>query len=154
MNPERDEFRDAMALWPSGVCVVAVREDGRAIATTVASFMSLSLEPPTVLVSLAPNATVRPFLDPGREVGISILASSQRRVASVFADPLPVGPDPFEDGEPPLIRDALVALHCIVERHADGGDHLLVVARVHALRRGAGAPLIRYARRYRSLDES
>jgi flavin reductase (DIM6/NTAB) family NADH-FMN oxidoreductase RutF len=153
MNPSSQEFREALGRWASGVCIVACRNDGRTIATTVSAFTSLSLDPPLVLVALGPNATVLPFLKPGAAFGISILAAAQRRLATVFADPFPVGPDPFTPGAVPLINDALVALECTVDETRSGGDHVLILARVHRIVPGADAPpLIRFRRTYHGLD--
>lgn len=152
MRVPADEFRDALSRWASGITVVACRVDGRVVATTVSAFTSLSLDPPLVLVALGPNATVLPFLQPGAEFGLSILAEHHRRLASVFADPFPVGPSPFPPDGPPVIHDALLALDCTVDSLAPGGDHRLVFAAVRRVESVTDAlPLIRYRRRYHSL---
>lgn len=151
---DRDRFRDALAAWASGVAVVACRTEQRVVATTVTAFMSLSLEPPLILVAIGPNATVRPFLQPGERFGVSILGAEQRRLAMVFADPFPVGPDPFPPDGDALIDGCLLGLSCVVERVDDGGDHAIVIGAVHDVTGGAsGAPLIRYDRRYHALGD-
>jgi flavin reductase (DIM6/NTAB) family NADH-FMN oxidoreductase RutF len=150
---DRDRFRDALAGWASGVAIVACRTDERVVATTVSAFMSLSLEPPLILVGIGPNATVRPFLQPGQTFAVSVLASEQRRLAMIFADPFPVGPDPFPASGDPLIEGCLLGLLCTVERVDEGGDHAIVVAVVRDVSGGAGGiPLIRYNRKYHALD--
>lgn len=148
---DRDRFRQALASWASGVAIVACRTDQRVVATTVSAFMSLSLEPPLILIALGPNATVRPFLQPGQTFAINVLSAEQRRLAMVFADPLPVGPDPFPAAGEPLIEGALLGLTCVVERVDEGGDHALIIAAVHEASPGSGVPLIRYDRRYHAL---
>ena len=148
---DRQQYRDIMAAWASGVTIVAVRADDRVVATTVSAFLSLSLDPPRVLVALGPNATVRPFLVPGAACGISLLGADQRRHASVFADPFPVGPDPFSDPDSPVIGDALVRLHCVVAEVLDGGSHVLVIADVASADTRPGAPLIRHGGTYTTL---
>jgi flavin reductase (DIM6/NTAB) family NADH-FMN oxidoreductase RutF len=145
------EFRDALGSWATGVTIVAVREPGRVVATTISAFTSLALEPPLVLLAAGPNATIRPFLQPGRAFGISILAGEQRRLASVFADPYPVGPDPFTDDAAPTIKGALVAFHCRVQEVSAGGDHAIIIAAVDAARRNDAAALVRFRRRYHTL---
>jgi flavin reductase (DIM6/NTAB) family NADH-FMN oxidoreductase RutF len=152
MTVSSDEFREALGHWASGVTIVAFRSEGRVIATTVSAFLSLSLEPPLVLIALGPNATVLPFLQPGAEFGISILGASHRRLASVFADPFPVGASPFSD-DVPLVPDALVGLACSVTDTSRGGDHTLVTAAVRRLAVGHGTPLLRYRRSWRVLEE-
>lgn len=151
---DRDTFRDALAAWASGVALVACRTERRVVATTVSSFMSLSLDPPLILVAIGPNATVRPFLQPGQPFGVSLLGAAQRRLAMTFADPYPVGPDPFRSEGDPLIPDGLLGLSCVVERVDDGGDHAIVIAAVTDVLSGqTGAPLIRYNRKYHALGD-
>lgn len=147
-----DEFREALSHWASGVALVASREDGRVVATTVSSFISLSLEPPLVLLALGANATILPFLQPGVRFGVSILAESQRRLATIYADSFPVGPDPFAAGSVPLVPDALVGLGCTVVETRSGGDHTILIAGVQDIVLAGGEqPLIRYRRRYHGL---
>jgi flavin reductase (NADH) len=143
------EFREALARWASGVTIAAARHEGRVVATTVSSFTSLSVDPPLVLVALGANATILPFLQPGARFGISILSEQQRRLASIYADPLPVGPDPFPAAGDPLLSDALAALACTVSETRPGGDHVIVIAAVEEVRLPSDdSPLIRFRRRY------
>ena len=148
---DADAFRAALSLWASGVAVVAVRDDSRVLATTVSAFMSVSLEPPLVLVSLGPGAQVLPFLTERRRFGVSILGEAQARVASVLSDSFPVGPSHFASAGDPVIPDALVRLACRVQRCDAAGDHVLVLALVLAATVDRGDPLLRYSRGYRRL---
>lgn len=152
---DRDDFREAMSRWTSGVSVVACRNDGNPVATTVSALLSLSLDPPTILLALGPNSTVLPFLKPGADFGISVLSAAQRRLASVFADPLPVGAPAFTDGTP-LLPGALLGLHCTVREARTAADHTIVIAGVrNAVASDAPeGPLIRYGRRYHALFTS
>jgi flavin reductase (DIM6/NTAB) family NADH-FMN oxidoreductase RutF len=144
-------FREAFARWPSGVAVIAVREDGRVLATTVTALLPLSPEPPTLLVSIGGTAQVQPYLTPGRAVGVSVLAESQGRVAMIFADAYPVGAPPFAAAGEPLVDGALVRLSCRVDRVEDAGDHTLVVLTIENAEAAPGGPLVRYERAYRKL---
>ncbi|HEX6133421.1 MAG TPA: flavin reductase family protein [Longimicrobiales bacterium] len=149
---DRERFRDALAGWASGVTVIAYRTDERVVATTVSAFTSLSAAPPLVLIALGPNATVRPFLQAGRRFTVNILAAEQHRLATIYADPFPVGPDPFPPSGEPVIAGALASLQCTVERVEEGGDHAVVIAAVDSAAWRDGAPLIRYRRKYHTLD--
>jgi flavin reductase (DIM6/NTAB) family NADH-FMN oxidoreductase RutF len=148
---DADRFRETLAHWASGVVIAAVRDDGRVLATTVTAFLSVSLEPPLVLISLGPSAQVLPFLPLGARFGLSILGGGQSRVASAFADSFPVGVAPFAEGGVPLVADALAHLVCSVERLEEAGDHRLVIARVEEASAGSGDPLVRYDRAYHRL---
>lgn len=145
---ERDDaLKDALARWASGVSIVAVREAGTVHALTVSAFIPVSLEPPTVLVSLGPNAAVLPFLDPGVSFAISMLTADQRGVASRYADTFPVGPSPFVESGPPVVEGALAWLECEVEEMIRRGDHTLVVAAMTAAGTGPEEPALTYYRR-------
>lgn len=153
MSITPDEFRDALGRWPAGVSIVACRTDGRVVATTVSSFISLSIDPPLVLLALGANATVLPFLQPDVRFAVSVLAGSQRRLASVYADPMPVGPSPFPADGDPVVAGAVVALACTVKEVRGGGDHHIVIARVAEVGSVADVPpLVRFRRRYLSLE--
>ena len=151
-----EAFKEALARWASGVTVVAVRDEGRVHATTASAFLSISVEPPHVLVSLGPGAQALPFLEPGAPFGVSVLAEDQRRHATVFADAFPVGASPFPDEGTPLIPGALAGLACRVRDVHAAGDHRLVVGLVEdvVLRtEGEGRPLLYWDRAYRGLEE-
>jgi flavin reductase ActVB len=156
-----DSFREALSHWASGVAVAAVREEGpeegpdagKVHATTMTAFLSVSLQPPLVLLSLGPGAQILPFLTVGKAFGVSVLGEEQARIASVFADSYPVGESPFPVGGDPLIPDAPVRLSCRVHRTDEAGDHRLVLALVESAEVDEGAPLIRYRRGYRRLAE-
>jgi 3-hydroxy-9,10-secoandrosta-1,3,5(10)-triene-9,17-dione monooxygenase reductase component len=144
-----DGLREALSYWASGVTIVAVRDGARVIGTTVSSFASVSLDPPLVTVVLGPNASVLPYLGVGATFGISILAEQQRRLATVYADSYPVGPDPFPPEGEPLLPGALAGLACTVQESLRRGSHTLIVARVREIRGGAGGqPLVRFRRSY------
>jgi len=147
-----DRFREALSHWASGVTVAAVRDEKRVFATTVTAFLSISVEPPLVLLSLGPSAQILPFLSEGTRFAVSVLADHQGRRASVFADAYPVGDSPFPEYGEPFLADALVHLGCRVERLERAGDHHLVLALVEGTELRGGDPLIRYRRSYRRLQ--
>ena len=104
-----------------------------------------------MLIALGPGAQVLPWLTEGRHFGVSILGEAQSRLASVFADPYPVGPSPFPAEGDPVIPDALVRLGCRVIDVHGAGDHVLIVALVESAALAGGAPLVRWARAYHRL---
>lgn len=126
---------------------MAVRSEGRVHALTVSAFIPVSLDPPLVLVSLGPNASALPYLEPGQQYGISILTADQQGLASRFADVFPVGPSPFTEGEPPLVAGALAAFSCVVEEVRPTGDHHLVLGSVVDTTSGGGDAVLLYYRR-------
>lgn len=145
---ERDEsLKEALSFWASGVSIVAVREGGRVHALTVSAFIPVSLDPPTVLISLGPNAAVLPFLEPDATFAISLLAMGQKGLASRFADTFPVGPSPFVAEGPPVVDGALAWLVCEVDEMLRRGDHTLVIGRLVEAGTGPETPALTYFRR-------
>lgn len=154
-----DQFRRALGLFPTGVAVVTSRAaDGRLHGVTVSSFNSVSLDPPLVLFSI--GRTVQSIADweNAASWGISVLGEVQDSVSTRFAR---AGAAKWSGFEPmfgatgvPLIPGASAHFEC--ERYGvhDGGDHLILVGRVLALRRAEAnsPPLIFYSGRYHQLD--
>lgn len=149
MSADPAAYREAFAHWATGVAVVAVRDEDRVLATTVTALLSVSVDPPTLLVSLGAAAQVLPFLAPARPFAVTILAEDQGRVAHVFADAYPVGAPAFPERGDPFVAGALAQIRCRVDRILPAGDHALVLAYVDDASVGAARPLIRYARGYR-----
>ncbi|MDQ0784732.1 flavin reductase (DIM6/NTAB) family NADH-FMN oxidoreductase RutF [Streptomyces sp. B3I7] len=141
----------------SGVCapvtvVTATAVDGRPHGSTVSSFTSLSLAPPLVSFALDRSSGLLPHLPPGAPVGVNILGAHQQDLAATFAR-RSQGPGSKFDNVTWTVRAGLPHLpesagwtagH--VERHVDGGDHILLVVSVEEAESTPTAPLV-YARR-------
>ncbi|WP_043664797.1 flavin reductase family protein [Streptomyces xylophagus] len=150
---DRETFVELM----SGVCapvtvVTAMSADGHPQGSTVSSFASLSLDPPLVSFALDRASALLPHLQPGDGVGVNILGAGQHELASTFARPSR-GPGLKFDGVDWTVRSGLPHLPESagwtagrVERHVDGGDHVLLVVRVEEAEPTPTAPLT-YARR-------
>ena len=151
----KDELRAALALWATGVSILAVREAGTGgiHALTVSAFLPISVDPPLVLTSLGPNASALPYLDPGTRYAISILADDQKGTAARYADTFPVGPSPFQEEGPPRVVGSAASLVCEVDELLARGDHTLVIGKVVEASSSTGAAVLAYFRRgYRSLE--
>lgn len=148
-------FKDALARWTTGVCVVALREeDGRVLGTTVGSFASVSAEPPLVMFSLGAGAQVLPFLEEDVRFVVNVLSTEQKRLASVFADAFPVGPSPFPDEGPPVIAGSHAVLTCRAKEVVRAGASRIVISLVEAATTNPDrSPLLYYMRGYRRLAE-
>lgn len=168
-----DEFRAAMSRLAAGVVLVTAQEppldpdDPTApavedVGMTATAFMSVSLDPPLVLVSLREGSRMDDLLAEQPLWGVSVLSESQRHVAGRFAmkgrisDRLLFQDLPYIRGEAtgaPLLGGALATLECRTEQRVPAGDHTLVVGRVLTARTpGAeGGPLLYFRGRYRHL---
>ncbi len=155
------EFRQALGIFPTGVAVVTARApDGLLLGTTVSSFNSVSLEPPLVLFSLARTVLSFSAWQAASAWGISLLDETQDSLSTRFAQAMGgkwMGFEPIASTTGvPLIPGALAYFEC--ERFAlhDGGDHLIFVGRVLALRRSAATgsrPLVFFSGRYHQIAQ-
>lgn len=137
-------MRSAMGSFATGVTVITNADDGGVHGMTANAFMSVSLEPPLVLISLGNKAKMAARLSESDQYGVSILAHSQESVARLFAGPRhPMRPPEFEWlGGVPVIAGSLVQLRArIVDRHL-AGDHTLFIGQVEQLEMRDGQPLL------------
>ncbi|MBD0319975.1 MAG: flavin reductase [Gemmatimonadetes bacterium] len=147
-----DPVREAFARWASGVTILAVDDEGEALAMVASAFTPLSLDPPLALVCLRADAAILPDLEDVGRFTLSLLAEGQRRLASSLVSGNPVPADAFDHTPDPVLRGALATLVCAVHALHPGGDHRIVVGRVERVVPGpAGAPLLYHAREYRTL---
>ncbi|MBX3604819.1 MAG: flavin reductase family protein [Piscinibacter sp.] len=152
-------LRQAMSriAWP--VSVLTLRESpGVVHAVTLSSLISVSLEPPLVLFSLAlAGSMARRLLDADIDhpLGLSFLSASQASIGAALARPdrPPVRSDwlcPLDSG--PLggavIAGSTVQLLVVTQRRRAEGDHLVVTARVHATRCANELPLLYHERAF------
>ncbi|MFI2199618.1 flavin reductase family protein [Streptomyces sp. NPDC020192] len=152
-----EEFRDAMARFPSGVVVVTARcEDGTPRGFTASSFCSVSLEPALVLVCLSDMADSAVAFARCEHFAVSVLAPEHRHLALRFATK---GADKFSDrllrpspAGLPTVWQAPVQLDCAAYARYPAGDHTILVGRVTGVRLGEGSPMVYCEREFHSLN--
>ncbi|AWL30005.1 flavin reductase family protein [Acinetobacter defluvii] len=154
-QPEVDftarEFRNAMGKFATGVVVISSCHEGQPHAMTANAFMSGSLEPAMVLVSVDNKAASHEKITLGECFGISILNEDQLQISNHFAGKRQEGFDPeFEyiDGFP-VIKDASVQVVTKLQFAYPCGDHTLFVGLVTNLQQQEGVkPLIFHSGKY------
>lgn len=148
---DRDQFRQALSRWASGVTVVAAEYGGEVRGMTASSFSSVSLDPPLVMVCVDQRARLLEALEHGERFTINLLADHQEADSNHFAgrpvpDYHPLAPDLSLEG-------ALATLHCRRWQIYPGGDHRIVVGLVETLQLGSEArPLLYWNRGYRRIS--
>jgi 3-hydroxy-9,10-secoandrosta-1,3,5(10)-triene-9,17-dione monooxygenase reductase component len=153
---DQQDFRDALARWASGVTIVTARHGDEPIGMTAASFSSLSLDPPLVLVCVARSAYSHDPLVAADGFAVHILGSGQDELSSRFAS---AGAEKF-DGLPdergpfgvPLLAFGVARLVCAHHAALDGGDHTILVGRVLSTELAGTDPLIYCNRSYHRLS--
>ncbi|MFD4571747.1 flavin reductase family protein [Streptomyces sp. NPDC058417] len=168
-----DEFRAAMSRLAGGVVLLTAQEPpldpddpaapaGEFAGMTATGFLSVSLEPLLVLVSLRTGSRMDDVLDEQPLWAVSVLSESQRHIAGRFAmkgrlsDRLLFEDVPYTVGDAtgaPLVGGALATLECRTEQRVAAGDHTLVIGRVLGARVPGteGGPLVYFKGRYRQL---
>ena len=158
MSFEGRELRDALGRFATGVCLVTAESDKQqALAMTVNSFSSVSLEPPLVLWCLQDNSDVYDIFAKARYFAINILSVEQQALSNQYAKKgqHELESEHYREGKDgaPIIRDALVTFECELETTYDGGDHLIIVGRVSDLHQSSdGDPLLFFGGGYQQLQ--
>lgn len=160
MTTETRELRDALGQFATGVCLVtAATDDGRALALTVNSFASVSLDPPLVLWSLQCDSDIYEEFASAQRYAINVLASDHESWANRYAmkDGHALDTQHYAPGQngAPLVDGALAVFECSLEATHPGGDHVILVGRVTRFARSApAAPLVFFGGAYRRLAAS
>lgn len=159
MTPTTDDFRNAMALFATGVTVITVDYDGEIQGMTANAFASVSLDPMLVLVCVDQKARTHAHLHAKKRFGINVLSESQQSVAEHFA---------LADREPalaescgaqfertkhgtPALRRSLAYLECRLQSAQDAGDHTIFIGQVEEVVMGSGKPLLFFRSGYREI---
>ncbi len=147
-------FRRVMGRFATGVTVLGFLRDGVATGMTVNAFLSVSLEPPLVLVSVRKASRFVAHVKVGTRCGISILSEQQRHLGPHFAGrhEREVHAKFIDHAGVPLLEGSLAGIVArIVDIHP-AGDHLLYIAQVEHLADGTDAqPLIFFSGRYKQI---
>ena len=121
---------------------------------TANGFMSVSLDPPLVLVSVAHRAHMHALLGLGMRYGVSILADDQEALSRHYSG----RPNAdltlhfaWHEGMPLLGARSAHIVAEIVDAHP-AGDHTLFIGRVLYLDSGTGRALLFYAGLYGHLS--
>jgi flavin reductase (DIM6/NTAB) family NADH-FMN oxidoreductase RutF len=149
-------FRRTLGMFATGVTVLTTRVAEQVHGMTANAFMSVSLRPPLVLISIDRRARMGALLHEGTRFGVSVLEARQTGLSDRFAgrvvDDLPEAT--FEVvHETPLVEGALAHLVARVVRSYWGGDHSLFLGQVEFARYGEGRPLLFHGGRYERLIE-
>jgi flavin reductase (DIM6/NTAB) family NADH-FMN oxidoreductase RutF len=147
-------LRACMGLFATGVTVVTYTADGSPAGMTANAFMSVSLDPPLVLISVRASSRFNKWVQHGVRYGINLLAESQRPLSMHFGgSPNDALALPFIDNQGAPLLDGSLAQ--IVARTVDvhpAGDHYLYIGEVEYVRFGEHErPLVFYSGKYRQI---
>ena len=149
-------LRDAMRQVAGGVSVITVGAGAERTGLTVTSAVSLSVDVPTMLVSVNRTASAWPILQKYRHFCVNFLTAEQREVADRFAGKDGVkGAARYESARWSTLETGALALDgavasvdCRVEEFIERHSHVIVLGTVQAIRLQGGEPLVYSRGRY------
>ena len=147
-----------MARVPAGVVVISARAENGYRGLTASSLVSISVDPPMVLVGLEHDAATRAAVVEGKAFNVSVLTRSQEFIADRFAGRAPAI-DLRWEGLPhrigtngiPLVEGSAAWLECRLVVIHPAGDHDICLGEVTAAIAGSGDPLILWDRAFWTL---
>lgn len=156
MAMEPQELRRIMGHFATGVTVITTKDKGGSPnGLTANAFMSLSLDPPLVVISVDKGATCYACFEMQNGFTVNFLSEEQEDVSRRFATK---GVDKFADlhwragtNGAAIIDGALGYVECkIIECH-DGGDHTIVVGEIVNAGASGERPLLFFKGKYQRL---
>ena len=152
-------FRGIIGNFATGVTVITVADGDLMQGMTANAFMSLSLDPLMVLVSVDRASHTHRVLQGGRAFTVNILAAHQEDVSRLFAKKAEpergtLRGQEFRIGETgaPVLTDCLAYVECRVAEELAGGDHTIFLGEVvDAAVVKEGGPLLFFRGLYREL---
>ncbi|WP_026693393.1 flavin reductase family protein [Peribacillus kribbensis] len=143
-------FRTAMGKFATGVTVITTNYEGEAHGMTANAFMSVSLDPKLIAVSVGEKARMHDRLKETGKFAVNILADTQKEYSMYFAGQIKEKRDiPYGwIDDYPLIPDAIASILCTVYDSHKAGDHTLFLGEVQELVLREGNPLTFFEGRY------
>ncbi|MBV8903710.1 MAG: flavin reductase family protein [Acidobacteriia bacterium] len=147
------QFRNALGRFASGVTVVTTCYEGQTHGMTANAFVSVSLAPPLVLVSLDNRAFMHRILREAGRYGVSVLSEDQERLSNHFAGRTIEGLHiRFTERQGMRLLEGAVAYFVVsvVDAHP-AGDHTLYIGQVEHFEARDDRPLLFYSGKYQQL---
>ena len=149
-------LRDAMRHLAGGVSVITAGIGEDRTGLTVTSAISLSVEPPTMIICVNRGASSWPVIRKYRHFCVNILGSLHQGVAERFSGRGGIkGPARYDGAtwkslvtEASVLDDAVASIDCEVEEFIERHSHAIVIGAVKAISVNGGEPLVYGRGRY------
>jgi flavin reductase (DIM6/NTAB) family NADH-FMN oxidoreductase RutF len=150
------ELRRVMGHFATGVTVITTRDkDGSPHGLTANAFLSLSLNPPLVLISVDKLAQCYACFECGNCFSVNFLSEEQEEISRRFATK---GIDKFADlpwregdNGAAILEGVLAYVECKITECYDGGDHTIVVGEIVNASASGERPLLFFKGKYQRL---
>lgn len=151
-------LRRTAGMFATGVTIITTHAGQQIHGMTANAFMSVSLAPPLILISVDRRTKMCGLLHEGSRYGVSILASGQDALSDHFAGRAKAGaPEPVFSlvHDTPLVDGAAAHFVAAVQKSYWGGDHSLFLGRVqYACYDSEARPLLFHGGRYEQLHQA
>ena len=146
-------FRTAMGKFATGVTVLTTEIEGQSYGMTANAFMSVSLDPKLVVISIGHKAKFLDRVRSSSKFAVNILSEEQETYSRIFAGQSE-GDVEFEKlAGLPVLPNALAQVACEVSAEHVEGDHTLFIGKVIDIHLEDGEPLLFFGGKYRSLAQ-
>ena len=146
-------FRRVMGRFASGVTVITAEADGEIRGMTANAFMSGSLSPPLLIISIAKRARMHSHLEAAGRFAVNILANGQDKYAGHYAG----RPNPELKvayalvGGIPTLKDASAFMTAETRATHECGDHTIFIGHIHYMSADNRPPLVYHSGHYAAL---
>lgn len=148
-------FRNAMGSFATGVTVITTEIAGEVHGMTANAFMSISLKPKLIAISVGENARMLGFIKDSKQFAVNVLSSSQQNESKQFSGQLNLEHEVQFDTYMgvPILADALAIITCNLHSEYVVGDHTVFIGQVTGIKLEEKDPLIYSQGKYRELKE-
>ncbi|WP_243290931.1 flavin reductase family protein [Bacillus sp. FJAT-47783] len=147
------QFRNAMGKFATGVTVILTEVEGDVHGMTANAFMSVSLDPKLVVISIGEKAQMLEKIKNSQKFTVNILAEDQQDLSMIFAGQIKEKRE-VSFGKlagQSVLPGSVAQITCEVTAEHVEGDHTLFIGKVTAIQIEEREPLIYFSGRYRSL---
>jgi flavin reductase (DIM6/NTAB) family NADH-FMN oxidoreductase RutF len=155
-----EELREVMRQWVTGVSVITAEYDNKIHGMTVGSLVSVSIDPPRIVVTLANQTRTQKMVLQSGYFGVTLLAADQQLIADRFAGVIPDEGDRMSGQSIlrltqniPVIANGLGQLACRVIHQYNMPNSTLFVGEVLEARKDEKSTALIYGnRKYHQLE--
>ncbi|MGE6260939.1 flavin reductase family protein [Heyndrickxia sporothermodurans] len=146
-------FRKVMGKFATGVTVLTTAVNEYVHGMTANAFMSVSLNPQLVLISISNKANLKQYLEQSGKFTVNILSKDQKDMSQYFAGQLNEKREiQFEwIDHTPYLPNSIANIICRVYDSHLAGDHTLFIGEVQEIICQDGAPLTYFEGKYDSI---
>jgi len=155
-----EELKESMRRWATGVAIVTSVDQFERHGMTVNSFISISIEPPLICVTLANDTRTKKMVEKSNIFGVTVLSDQQEEIANRFSGRISDIENRFQElkffeleSGVPFLSGGLGFLDCVVKYTYVMKNSTLFIGEVISTKNNAGSPLIYLNRKYHQIKE-